>query len=176
MAPLHREDAASRRSGAPPAAQWPFRQALLDIAAVPAGSAEDDVVRGDLVAAAARDPLERLLESGVLERLHLAAVVADEVMVMVAARVDSLEAGGAIAEVDALHEPEVVQTFERAIHARDSDAGTRTSHAVVDLLSGETAVLTREELDDDAARAPAAPARGAHPCEHVIDPGFRHRR
>ena len=77
---------------------------------------------GHLVAAAPGNPLERLLESGVLERLDLAAVVADEVVVMVAARIDRLEAGDPVAEVDPLYEPELVETFERAVDACDSDS------------------------------------------------------
>jgi len=133
-------------------------------------------VCGDLVAAATCDPLERLLESGVLERLHLAAVVADEVVVMVAARVDALEAGDPIAEVDALHEAELVETVERAVHTRNPDFRSLRTRAVVDLLGGETAVLAAEQLDDDAAGAAAAPAFGAHPIEHMIGPRFGHRR
>jgi len=120
-------------------------------------------VRGDLVPAAARDPLERLLEGVVLERLDLAAVPADEVVMMVAARVDPFEAGDPVAEVDPLHEPEPVETFERAVDACDSDPRSFRAHPVVDLLRREAAVLVTEERDDDAARAPAAPAFGAHP-------------
>ena len=44
----------------------------------------------------------------------------------------------------------------------------------MDLLRREAAVLAAEELDDDAAGAPAASAFGAHPVEHVIRPCFRH--
>ena len=62
-------------------------------------------MRRQLISAPARDAAECLLESTVLERLHLAAVTADEVVVMVAAGVDPLEAGDAVAEVDPLHEP-----------------------------------------------------------------------
>ena len=48
-------------------------------------------MRGDVVAAAARDPLQRGLEPVVRERLDLAAVRADE-MVVVIGRVRALEA------------------------------------------------------------------------------------
>lgn len=145
-------------------------------AAVAAGAAEDDVVCGDLIATAARDSLEGLLESGVLERLHLAAVVADEVVVMITSWVDALEAGDPVAQVDALHQAELVETVERAVHARNPDLRPLRARAVVDLLSGETAVLAAEQLDDDAAGAAAAPAFGAHPIEHMIGPRFGHRR
>ena len=59
----------------------------------------------ELVAAAARDPLERLLEGAVLEGLDLAAVVADEVVVMFAERVHPFEPGHSVAEVHSLYEP-----------------------------------------------------------------------
>ncbi len=62
-------------------------------AAVAARAAQNDVVRGQLVPPPAGNATERLLERRVLERLDLAAVTADEVVVMVAARVDALEAG-----------------------------------------------------------------------------------
>ena len=44
----------------------------------------------------------------------------------------------------------------------------------MDLLRRKAAVLAAEELDDDAAGAPATSAFGAHPVEHVIRPCFRH--
>ncbi len=110
--------------------------------AVATGAAQDDVVCRDLVAAAVRDSLEGLLERRILERLYLAAVVADKMVMMVAARVDPLEAGDPVAQVDALDKAELVEALERAVHARDSDSRSLRAHAVVDLLSGKAAVLT----------------------------------
>ena len=78
-------------------------------------------MRSHLVAASPGDAVQRHLERVVLERLDLAAVVADEVVVMVAAWIDPLEAGDRIAEVHPLHEPELVEALERAVDACDSD-------------------------------------------------------
>ena len=61
-------------------------------------------MRGDVVAPPAGNALERLLERRVLERLDLPAVAADEMVVMVAARVHALEARDPVFEVDALDE------------------------------------------------------------------------
>ncbi len=155
-----------------PTSGFADRQALGD-PAVAAGAAQDDVVRGQLVAPPARDATERLLESAVLERLDLAAVAADEMVVMVAAWIDALEAGDRVAEVDPLHEPELVEAFERAVDACDTDPRSFRADAVMELLRGEAAVLATEKLDDDAPSAPAASAFGAHPVEHLLRP-LRH--
>lgn len=61
----------------------------------------------DGVSVAACDTNERRLERRVLEGLDLAAVVANEVVVVHAVRVRRLEAGDAVAEVDALDEAEL---------------------------------------------------------------------
>jgi hypothetical protein len=64
---------------------------------------EDDVVERDVVAGVLFDAAEGALEALVLERLDLAAAVADEVVVVVAAGLDRLVAAGAGAELDLLH-------------------------------------------------------------------------
>ena len=128
-------------------------ESVTVVAAIVARSAEDHLVCRHGVAASVRDALDRRLEAGVLERLDLPAVVADEVVMMVAARVGRLEACDAVAEVDPLHEPERVHTFECAVDARDSDTAAARAHFVVDLLRRQTAILLAEELDDESPRA-----------------------
>ncbi len=127
--------------------------------AVFAGAAKHDVVGCDGVAAPVCDSLDRCFERGVLERLDLAAVVADEMVVMVPIGMRGLEASDSVAEVDALDEPESVEPFEGAVHARDTDLGSRGAEALVDLLRREATALAPEELDNRAARASASPAR-----------------
>jgi hypothetical protein len=128
--------------------------------AVAARAAEQHIVTPDGVAAPARDTLERSLEGGVLERLDLPTVVADEVVVMLTIGVSRLEARDAVAEVDPLHEPELVEALERAVDARDADARRPGAELVVDLLRGDAAVLPTEELDDRSAGAAASTGRG----------------
>jgi hypothetical protein len=53
---------------------------------------------------------------------------------MVASGVDSLEARDAVAQVDALDEPELVEAFESAVDAGDPDPGPTRAYPVVDLL------------------------------------------
>ena len=65
------------------------------LAAVRARAAQHDVVLGDRVLQAPREPVDRLLERRVLERGHLAAAVAHDVVMVVTARERGLVAGGA---------------------------------------------------------------------------------
>src|SRR6266581_997706 len=124
--------------------------------AVPAGAPEDDVVAGDRIPGPALDLVQGALELVVGEGLDLAAVVADEVMMMLAVGVDRLEAGRAGADVDPLDEPVLAQLLEYAVDARDSDPAALGSELVEDLLGGQAAVLTPEQLDDCAAGAAVA--------------------
>ena len=99
---------------------------------------------GDRVAGSAFDLPEGALELVVGECLDLAAVVADEVVVMLAPGVDRLEARGAGADVDALDEAVLAQLLEDAVDAGDPDATAFRAQLVEDLLSGQAAVLAPE--------------------------------
>ena len=68
----------------------------------------------DRVAGAALDLVERALELVVLERLHAPAVRADEVVMVLAARMRGLEAGDAGPEVDALEQALLGEQLEGA--------------------------------------------------------------
>jgi hypothetical protein len=124
--------------------------------ALAAGAAEHDVVPCHLVAQIPGDPLERLLERGVGERVDTTAVVADEMMMMVCAGLGGLEASNAVADVDALYEAKIGELLEDAVHARDPDSATFGTDAVEDLLRGQAAALLAEVLDDRLSRAALA--------------------
>jgi hypothetical protein len=112
--------------------------------AIAAGAAKDDVVAGDGVAGPALDLTEGALELVVGECLNLAAVVANEVVVVLAARVDRLEARSTGADVDALDEAVLAQLLEDAVDAGDPDAAAFRAQLVEDLLRGQAAVLAPE--------------------------------
>ena len=122
------------------------------------------------ISATARYPRDRGLERRILERLDLAAVVAHEVVMMVAADEGRLEPGHAVPQVDPLDEPELVEPLERAIHARDADARPSGAHEVVDLLRGQAAVLLAHELDHEPPGCSAAPAQLAKTPEGGVRP------
>src|SRR5262245_13634158 len=73
------------------------RRASVPSAAVRARAAQHDVVRGHLVSGLLLDRRNRALEWGVVERLDLAAAVADEVVVVLVPGPDGLVAGDAVA-------------------------------------------------------------------------------
>ena len=72
---------------------------------------------------------------------------------MVAAGVDRLVAGDAGAEVDPLDEALGGEELEHAVDARDPDPPVRGPEPVEDLLRGQAAVLSAEQLDHRAAGA-----------------------
>ena len=88
--------------------------------AVRAGAAQHDVVRADRRSRAAR-PRSSMSRSssGSSKASCLPQRLADGVVVMVAARVGGLEAGGAV-DVDAVHEPERGEHVERAVDAGEA--------------------------------------------------------
>jgi hypothetical protein len=144
-------------------------------AAVFASTSNDDVVAGDVVAPATGDALERGLERRIRELLDLSALAADEMVVMVAARVGGLVARDAVTEVNPLDEPEGVKALEGAIDARDTHPSAARTHAVVDLLGREAAVLAAEELDDLAPCSATAAARLSQEYERALGPHLAHR-
>jgi len=128
-------------------------------------------VSRDRVPAPVGDALDCRLEGWIFEGLDLAAVVAHEVMVVVAAGKCGLEARDAVAEVDPMHEAEPVEPFESTVNACDPDAWAGRAKALVHLLSGQATPLPAEELDDRSPRAPAASARLAEAREGALGPG-----
>jgi zinc transport system substrate-binding protein len=92
--------------------------------------------------------VDRLLEAPVGERLDLAAGAADEVVVVTrVAR--GLVPDDAVAEVDALHEPALVQPLEHAVDARQPDLASSLRERVADLVRAAAAVLRLEMLEHE---------------------------
>jgi hypothetical protein len=124
--------------------------------AVLASAAEHYVVAGDRVARSSFDSPKRAFELVVGEGFDLAAVVADEVVVVLAVAVDRFETRGAGSDVDALHEAVSGELLEGAVDACDADTSAFAAELVEDLLRGEAAVLAAEKFDHRAARAAAS--------------------
>jgi zinc transport system substrate-binding protein len=131
-------------------------------------------VPGDVEAEAACDVLERQFERVVGKRFDLAAVVADEVVVVIASGVSGLVAGDAVADVDPLDEAEVGEAVEHAVDARDPDAPALGADPVMDLLRRAAAGLAAEVLDDAPPGAAAAVSRRPQRGQGMLTPGGRH--
>src|SRR5262249_37876925 len=123
-----------------------FRNEFL--AAVGAGAVEDHVMARDGIAGRLLEPVDRPLEAAVLERLDLAAGVAHEMVMVVAAGMDRLVAGDAGAKVDPLHEALRGEEGEDAGHARDAHASPGRPEPVEELLGGQAAGLLGERGDE----------------------------
>ena len=91
--------------------------------------------------------VDRALERLVGEGLDLAAVVAHEVVVVLAALVPRLVAGAAGAGVDALDQPVVDEQVEHPVDAGDADRPAGGPEAVMQLLRGQAALLAGKQLD-----------------------------
>ena len=125
----------------------------------------------DRVAGSPLDLVDHRLELVVLEGLDLAAVVADEVVVVLTRRQRGLVARDARADVDPLHEPALGELLQHAVDRGDAGAAAALGpQAIEDLLRAQAAVLPSEQVDDGPARAPAA-AVGLERRQGLLAPG-----
>jgi hypothetical protein len=102
---------------------------------------EEYVVAADGVSESPAHVREGVLERLVDKGLDPAAVVADEVVVMVAAGANGLVAGDTFTEVESLHESELGENVEHPVDAGNSHRPTLAAQGVEDLLRAEQAVL-----------------------------------
>ena len=116
-------------------------------------------MRLDAVAQVASDPIERLLQSAVCERLDLPAVVAHQVVMVLAARQQRLVAR-CVGELEPLHELQPDELVERAIDAGQPDPAVLGAERIEDLVRAQAALLGGEERDHELP-GPAGAATGA---------------
>src|SRR5689334_18069273 len=150
------------------------RRTAASSAAGAAGAAQDDVVAGDLVAAALLHVAQDALEALVGERLDAAAVVADDVVVVLDRVAHRLEPRHAVAEVDPLDEPRADERVEHAVDGRQPDALAARVEGLVDLLRRDAAVLRVEVADHTHAGAAAAVARRLQLLQRALRPRRAH--
>jgi hypothetical protein len=132
----------------------------------------------ELVPESAAQAFECDLEWAVRERLDLAAVVADDMVVVLPAREEGLVAGNA-AEVHTLDEPEPEELVERPIDARKPCRRSGGAKTVKDLGGAQAALLAREMVDDGQARLASAADRRGGALDPSVELGFgggRHAR
>ena len=125
----------------------------------------------DVVAQAAGGARDRALERGIGKRLDLAAVLADDVMVVIAARRRGLEAGDPVADVDALDETELCEHLEHAVDRCDSHRPAVGTKACVNLLCARAAILAGHQVENGGARPAGTEACLAQGVLGVLAPG-----
>src|SRR4051812_30861133 len=177
-----RRSAGRTRAPTATASRPPSSGACADSSAAPradlataARAVQDDLVVVDAEAQPAGEVLERALELVVLERRDRPAVVADHVVVVLAARMRGLVAGDAVADVEARDEPEPDELFERAVDARAPDLASAAPHRLLDVAGGLRAVPAEGLLDHREARPAAPQPRLLQPALRVLGPLCGHR-
>ena len=116
------------------------------------------------VAQSPREALQLLLKPIVLEGGDPAARVADRVVMMFSAGNNGLVAGSALADLDPLDQPHLVQQVEGAVDAGEADLRAGVLQAIRDLLSGEATALTASRAPP--VRCPPSPsAARAEPAQ-----------
>jgi hypothetical protein len=120
--------------------------------------------------------VDHALETRVAKRFDLAAVPADEMVMVGPACRSRLEARDPVAGVDALHEAKLDQRLQSAVHRRDADRPAGPTELVEDLLGAQTAVLPSKQFDYRPARAAPAIARYGERVECPCGPCVRLRR
>jgi hypothetical protein len=128
-------------------------------------------VGGDRVAAALLELTDDRLEPLVRERLDLAAVVADEVVMMVVVVAHGLVARDPVADVEPLQEPALRKRVQDAVDAREPDRCAGGPELVVDLPRAEAAGLLVEKLDHRDAGCPAPVSGRPELGEGAFRPG-----
>jgi hypothetical protein len=131
-------------------------------------------VPGDSVPDLAGDSVDRPLEALVLPRLHLAAVVTDDVVMMIAPRKRRLVPRSLVTHVHALDKAEVGEEIEHAVDARDSHRPSGTPSSFVDLLRRRAAALPAQQLDDGRTGSAATEPALVEDGEGVLGPGHEY--
>src|SRR3954451_7728589 len=138
-----------------------------------AGAAQRDVVVADLELRALRDPVDRALELGVLERRDLAAVLADEVVVMMGATgVGRLEAGDAVTDLDTGDELEPFELLQDPVDRGPPNLARRALQPRLHLERRQRAAMLGKDVDDRPTGAAAAVAGGGQLPGRVLLPGL----
>src|ERR1041385_2091271 len=97
-------------------------------------------------------------------------------VVMAGAAAHRLVADHSLTDLDALHEPDLLELLHHAIHARARDLALAPEQRLLDLDRREGAGLLVEQSHDRPARAPPAIARLAQGPRRPLGPGAQLRR
>ena len=131
---------------------------------------------GDVEGDAPGEPVDGALELVVGEGLHVAAAVADHVVMVVAVGARGLVARGALADLDAGDEAEPDELVEHAVDRGARDGAILGAQRVLDVVGAQRARLAIEQGDDRGPRAAAAEAGLGEAAVGVLGPRLHHPR
>ena len=112
-----------------------------------------------------------VLQRGVLEGHHAAAVATDGVMMMVAVGLDALVADHSASDLDAQNQAELLELLERPVNARTPNPGATLAQFVVEIQSRDRAIVAGKRFDNGCPGAPSAVAGLPQDGERVLRPG-----
>ncbi len=125
----------------------------------------------DAHAEALRKAIDCELERGIVECDQAPALLADQMVVVGAAGVGSLEPGLSVPDGDALGEPVLDQQIEHSVDARAGGLAPALAESILDLHGAQRARLLGEQLDDPIASPTAFEAREPERRTDVLTPG-----
>jgi len=123
-------------------------------------------VAGDPGAETIGQAVDRPLQSGIVKRDQPTALLADHVVVVLAAGMLALEARLPIADREPLHEPVIDEQIEHAVDAGASGRATLGPQLILDLDCAERTGLRGKQLDHPLPRTAVLQART---CKHRMD-------
>ena len=129
----------------------------------------------DADAEALREAMDRALESRIVERHETPALLADQVMVVLTARLRALEPRLPVPHLHSLHQTVLDQQVEHPVDAGATDRLRLGPQRVFYLHRAERAGFLRKQLDHSLARAPALESRARELGVNVLAPSSGHR-
>lgn len=117
------------------------------------------------------EPVNRTFERLVFERGDAAAVVTDEMVVMVlAVGQGRLESGGGAPNIETLHELQVLEQLESPVDGRDAHASLRGAELVSDVRGAQHAALLADRLEHGRTRSAGTVAGSLERALGVLGP------
>ena len=101
----------------------------------------------------ARYPVDRSLKVRIIERHQPPARIADEMVVMLATRIDELVPRGTVAELKSVDQPALAEQLKDAVDTRPSDPLLLAAQQIIEFKRGQRALLAGEQIDQRVTRA-----------------------
>jgi hypothetical protein len=129
----------------------PDRERVLGLAGA-AGAVQHNLVIVGAKLQPARETLYRPFQITVVKRHHTSARVTQQVMMMLAPRIEQLIARRAIPELQPRDQPMLAEQLEDPVDTRACDPLVTLTQPILDLQRTQCTWLTSEQLDQSVAR------------------------
>ena len=123
-----------------------------------------------------RETVDGLLKLGIVEGHEAPAVLAHQVMMVLAVGVRALKARQPLPDDDPLDEPVIDQEVKRPVDARAAGWRPLYAQGVLDLDRAQSAGFVGQQVDDPLTRATVPEPGAAQHLIHVLGPDDRFAR